>query len=139
MNRSCEKEIINQLLAVVARLGLAGVVVADRRVNRNPVDEVAVRLIKSKKPVVIFIAGRAQGDAEQSPSSINVIAGRKQQPNAPHVNRFIQRRRDLALAAVGPRSPAHADAKISNDRERERRVLIRVRVSAEAVIVTATA
>ena len=49
-----EVEVVLQLLAVVAALGVGGVVVADRREDRHPGEGVAVGLEEAGVPVVVL-------------------------------------------------------------------------------------
>ena len=113
-------EVVHHLAAVVAFLGLAGVVVADRRAHRHPVDRVAVGLKEREEPVVVFVAG-ILGPEQESLRRVDVVAGRQDQAHVLGVDGALQRQPDLALPFDRRRRPADARAEVADHRERERR------------------
>ena len=76
-NRSRQKEVVHDLIAIVVVLGLAAVVIADARIHRHPIDHVAIRLEVREEPIVVFVAGLADRDPEEAPSRVDVVARRQ--------------------------------------------------------------
>src|SRR5262245_54948173 len=67
-------EVVVELRPIILRLGLGRVVVPDRGIYRHPVDEVAVRLVESKEPVVVLVTLGANGHAQELLLCIYVVA-----------------------------------------------------------------
>ena len=114
-----EIEVVHDLPAVVALLGLAGVMVADRRAHRHTVDRIAVRLEEREEPVVVFRAG-ILGPQQEPLRGVDVVAGGQDQPDVLGVDGALQREPDFALPLGRRRRPADAGAEVADDGERER-------------------
>ncbi len=87
-------------------LGLARVVVADRRADRNAIEHVAIGLEISEEPVVVLVAGVA-GPQQKAARGVDVVAGREDQARVVLVEPLGAKdivhleRDELALRAIG--------------------------------------
>ena len=114
--RSLQVEVVLDLRAIVVLLGFIRVVIADRWIHRDAVDDVAIRLEEREEPVVVFIAGAADRDAEHTHARVDVVAGGEHEADVVGIDHVAQRVGDLLLAAVRPVVP-DADAEIADHRE----------------------
>src|SRR4030095_8104328 len=57
-------EVVDHLSAIFPIFSLRGVMVADARIDRQAIDDVTVRLMERKVPVVVFISLAADRNAE---------------------------------------------------------------------------
>jgi len=112
-------QVVEQLLAIVAFLGLRAVMVADARIDRNPIQHVPVGLKKGEEPVVVLVTAATNGKAEDAVPRIDVVAGRHDHAGVVLLEGELHRLRDLELPARRSRSE-NARAKVSDDDERER-------------------
>ena len=90
-----QEEVVEHLRAVVAILGLGRVVIADARIDRNAVQQIAIRLIEREEPVVVFVAVIADRQAENAAAGVDVVAGRQHEA---HV--VLRRRRGASAAPI---------------------------------------
>jgi hypothetical protein len=98
------------LLAIVAVLRLRSVVVADARVHRNPIEHVAVRLKEREEPVIIFVTGGANRNAEDAVPGVDVVASRDDHPDVVLLEGKLHRLRHLELT-TGRRRAQDAGAR----------------------------
>ena len=92
-----QKEVVEHLIAIVVILGLRRIVIADARIDRNAVQEIAIRLVEREEPVVVFVAVIADRQPEQALAGIDVVAGRQHEADVVRVDGQLQRVADLAL------------------------------------------
>ena len=128
-------EVVLDLRAVVVLFRLVRVVVPDRREHRHAIDDVAIGLKVGEEPVIVFVAGSADRDAEQPYACIDVVAGREDEPHVGRIDGFAQGVRDFLLPP-GRRVTLHADAEVAHHRKRQRRGWQRgIRIGAEPVVI----
>ena len=112
-------EVVFDLATVVVVFGFAGVVITDRRIDADPVEDVPVGLKVREEPVVVFFPSPADRNAEELLAGIDVVAGRQDEPEAVRVDGHPKRIRDLLLPVL-PGQLLHADAEVANDGKCER-------------------
>lgn len=129
------------MLAVIALLGLVAVVVADRRVHRDAIDDVAVGLVEGEEPVVVLVPAalvteeRARQKTRQLVPQVDVVARGQEQARTVLVDRALQRHAHLPLPAGGVTIAANADAVVAEQHEIERGSFVRRRVSVKGVVI----
>jgi hypothetical protein len=126
-----EVEVVEQLLAVVARLLVGAVVVAGSRVHGQVVDEVPVRLVEGEVPVVVLVARLGGGVLLPV---VDVVAQRDQEAHG------VRRRQRLegpghALLPAPVGVVGDADPVVAEGEERDRlgHVVSRMRPEPEVV------
>jgi len=75
-------------------------VVANRRVDRHAIHDVAIGLEVGKEPVIVFVARAADGQSKNAAAGVDVVAGRQDQPDIVRVDDVPQGIRNLLLPAV---------------------------------------
>src|SRR4030095_4841667 len=128
-------EIVDQLLAVVARFRFVAVVVAHGRVNRNAIDDVSVGLIESEKPVIVFVARGPHGQPEKGLAGIDVVTGRDDQAHSSFIDGPVERPCYLALSLLRLGRFADAGSKVTQHREGQRGGFLRMGMSPETILV----
>src|SRR5918995_893252 len=106
-------KVVFDLCAIVALLGLIRIVIADRRIHRNAVDDVAIRLEVREEPVIVFVAGVPRDQTEDAAAGVDVVAGREQQPHILRLDDAAESVANLELPAIRRMMP-DADPEIAD-------------------------
>ena len=128
-----EEEVVDELVAIVRALAVAGVVVADGREERDAVEDVPIRLVEARVPLVVLVA-RAGGVLVPE---VDVVACRDHEPHVARVDRALQRACELQLPDAVEAAVEDPDAEVAEHGERHRRGGVGRRERAEAVVVPA--
>ena len=131
-------EIVFDLAAIVILLALVGIVVADRRIDADAIDDVSIRLEEREEPVVVFVSAAAARDETEQRLRVDIVPSRQHEADVVGIERGPERIADLLLMTVLAVLP-HANAKVADDGERQcRRLVERRHVGAKPVVISAS-
>ena len=94
--------VIGEELGLVGALAVVAqpVMIADARVDRNAVQQVAIRLVEREEPVIVFVAVIADRQTEETAAGVDVVAGRQDEADVVRARRRVSAPRQSRLAVL---------------------------------------